>query len=698
MSSAEPSRIFMRRINVTQLLMPLGLLLSMNQCFCLPHLAMNKESMKEILIRSDYIPGELTKLCDLTIKKAKNLLDEIVNTPNSQQSLKGSLIKLENITAEFSDTTQPLCFMGYVSPNEALSKEGSECEQRVSQFLVNLFTRKDLYQCLQGNAIQKKELNANESKLLSEILKKFQENGLMLSEEKAEEVKILKEKLALIESQFSNYLNQDRSTVEFTLIELEGVPEAFISSLEKTGEGKYVVTTKEPHYIRIIENAKHSETRKIMQEAFENRAAFENTKLLEEAIQLRQKIADLIGFKNWVDYRLQFRMAQTSTHVLGFLNELREKLSKRNKTDLEKLLKFKQEIEPLSKTLDAWDIRYLAYQLKKRDLNLDTELIREYFPAAIVVSELFNVYSQLLGVQFSEDKAARVWADGVKLYKITDQKDKHVIGYFYADFIPRQGKYGHAAAFSLISGRLLENGQYSNPVSAIIANFSPPENGKPVLLSHDEVVTLFHEFGHIMHQTLTQAPYASLSGSSVDRDFVEAPSQMLENWAYSAEILNLVSGHYQDKNRKLPAQIIQKLVESRDFNQGYSYTRQLLFGLLDLNYHMMKGEVDTSQIYRKLHQEIIGIDAIKNSHFQASFGHLMGGYDAGYYGYLWSLVYAADMFTKFEKAGLRNPEVGLLYRKTVLEQGKMVDAFQILEEFLGRKPNFEAFYKNLHIE
>jgi thimet oligopeptidase len=216
-------------------------------------------------------------------------------------------------------------------------------------------------------------------------------------------------------------------------------------------------------------------------------------------------------------------------------------------------------------------------------------------------------------------------------------------------------------------------------------------------MKHEEVRTLFHEFGHIMHQTLTQAPYASLSGSSVDQDFVEAPSQMLENWVFSPEILKTISGHYKDHSKKLPPELLKKLIQARDFNQGYFYTRQLFLALLDMNYHTSSGKVDTTETYHHLYKELIGLDPMPTGHFQASFGHLMGGYDAGYYGYLWSEVYAADMFTRFEKEGLLSSKTGHDYRKYILEQGKMMDASDILEKFLGRKPNNEAFYKKLHI-
>jgi thimet oligopeptidase len=299
-------------------------------------------------------------------------------------------------------------------------------------------------------------------------------------------------------------------------------------------------------------------------------------------------------------------------------------------------------------------------------------------------------------VRFEQIPGAHSWSADVQLYKIINQADNRMIGYFYTDFIPRQAKYSHFASFSLINGRALPGG-YNQPISAIVGNFDPPLGGKPALMNHDDVVTVFHEFGHIMHQTLTRAPYASLSGSSVAQDFVEAPSQMLENWPWQTEILNLVSGNYQDHSQTLPQDLLKKMIDARDYQQGYYYTRQLMLALLDMSYHTATGAVDSTAVYNDLYKQLIGVEPVAGGHFAASFGHLMGGYDAGYYGYLWSEVYAADMFTVFQKTGTTDATAGGSYRSTILERGNMEDASDLLQQFLGRPSNNEAFLRKLHI-
>jgi thimet oligopeptidase len=307
---------------------------------------------------------------------------------------------------------------------------------------------------------------------------------------------------------------------------------------------------------------------------------------------------------------------------------------------------------------------------------------------------MFEIYAKVLGLRFLEVQNADVWAPGVKLYEIREAQDNSFIAHFYTDFVPREGKYNHFAAFPLVAGRMV-GGRYNPPVAAIVGNFAPPTDGKPSLFSHDEVETLFHEFGHIMHQTLTKAKYASLAGSSVARDFVEAPSQMLENWTWDKEMLKALSGHFKNSDKKLPDEIIEQLLMSRNFNKGYFFTRQLLFGIFDMTLHTETKPInDPTAIYKSLYKELTGIDPLPNTHFPAGFGHLMG-YSAGYYGYLWSLVYADDMFTKFEKDGLLSSKVGERYRKTILERGDTKEAQTLIEEFLGRKPSNKAFFKKL---
>jgi len=655
--------------------------------------APKNRSQKFSVIRYVYGDGELTKLCDRAIQEAKIELDRVGQVEPKEHRLENTLLQFEDILARFSDSTGPLVFMGYVSQKESLRKEASECEKKTSQFSVEVFTRKDLYDAIKDQKTQ----NVAQKRLLKETVAAFERNGLKLPGEKLTRLRELKQKLASLEAEFAANLNNDKTSVTFTKSELDGVPDSFIERLSKNSNGQYIVTTKSTDYVPVMQSARNAETRRRMMLAYNTRAGEVNTKLLEQALDLRRQIAEVLGYKTWADYRIADKMAKSSVKVLHFLNGLKSKLRQRNQADLNQLLKFKKESDPKARQLDSWDLTYLAYQLKKRDYQLDDEQIREYFPAEHVIKEMFAVYSQLLGVKFEKIEDADTWAPDVALYRILDSKTGELLAYFHTDFTPREGKYGHAAAFTLLNG-YLKDGHYTKPVSSIVANFNPPGNGKPSLLNHDEVETLFHEFGHIMHQTLTRAPYASLSGTSVKGDFVEAPSQMLENWVWSKSILNRLSGHYTDLNKKLPSDLISKMLQARDFNQGYFYTRQLFLGLFDYTIHTDSKTSDVTKLHDELYEKILGVKPIEGGRFAAGFGHMMGGYDAGYYGYLWSEVYAQDMFTRFENAKLLDPQTGMKYRSAILEKGNMVDPLNLLTEFLGRPPNQNAFFKRLGIK
>lgn len=644
-------------------------------------------------IRPNYAAGEIDKLCREAITEANTRLNTIAAIPLDSRTFDNALLAFENSLADFGAKTSPLTFMGYVSPVEATATESANCEEEVNKFWSTIFTKKEVFYALKG--IEPR--NEEERRLYSETIKQFERNGMNLPTDALNRVKALNERLAVLTAQFSKNLNADKSTLVFTAQELEGTSNNFLARLKQTPDGKYTATTKNPDYFEVMDNAENGETRRRMLFSYENRAALQNTALLEQAIEVRQELASVLGYPTWAEYQISANMAKSSKTVLGFLTSLKGKLQKRNQEELAQLLKLKQTVDPTATDIKPWDIRYFSNQLKKRDYAFDKNSIRAYFPANTVLNGMFAVYSRLLGIRLTLVEDANLWAPDVKLYSIENAADGHHIGYFYADLFPRPGKYGHAAAFTLIKGRSV-SGVYVPTVSAIVANFNPPTLNTPALLSHEDVETLFHEFGHIMHQTLTTAPYASLSGTAVAIDFVEAPSQMLENWVWSPEILALLSGHYQHPEEKLPADLLEKMLCARDFNQGYFYTRQLLFGLLDMEYHTTSGHVDITAVYNRLFAELFGITPMEGGHWPAGFGHLMGGYDAGYYSYLWSEVYSEDMFTRFQTGGLLNSEIGLQYRQAILEKGNMADAMNLLCLFLGREPSTAAFFKRLKIE
>jgi thimet oligopeptidase len=317
--------------------------------------------------------------------------------------------------------------------------------------------------------------------------------------------------------------------------------------------------------------------------------------------------------------------------------------------------------------------------------------VRQYFPVEKVIAGVFGIYEKLLAVHFDELRPAIAWAPGVTEYSITDNATGAAIGWFFVDLYPRDGKYEHTAMFPIRAGRAIPGG-VQRPVSAIIGNWPPGEPGKQALLSHDDVITFFHEFGHLMHQSLSRAPYETLYGTNVRRDFVEAPSQMLENWMWQPSILKEISSSVTT-GRPLPDGLIQKMIAAKHVADGMNWSAQAFYASYDMRLHSAGAKVEPTALWFKLEKELTPLAGVPGTIPEAGFGHLMGGYDAGYYGYLWSRVYAQDMFSVFEKGGLESPVVGMRYRKDILERGGLVEPDVLLHDFLGREVQYEPFYK-----
>lgn len=311
---------------------------------------------------------------------------------------------------------------------------------------------------------------------------------------------------------------------------------------------------------------------------------------------------------------------------------------------------------------------------------------------------MLSIYESILGLKFESIKDSKCWNADVKLIRVSNAADGQLVGHLYLDLFPRDGKYTHAACFDLIPGYVKSDGTRNYPVSAIVGNFNKPTSSKPSLLNQNEVVTYFHELGHAMHQLCARTTFARFHGTNVETDFVEAPSQMLENWCYDKVALSKLSQHYVSKD-SLPSEIIDAIVKAKNVNAGLSNLRQIFFGLFDMSIHMSDGHVDTTKIWTRLKKEISMIESQEGTYPAASFGHMMGGYDSGYYGYLWSQVFSADMFfTRFFREGILNSKTGADYRACILQPGGSRDASEMIRNFLGRDPNQEAFLKSIGLQ
>lgn len=637
-----------------------------------------------------YTVEQVKALPEAVIKELEEKLKVLVNIPGPQRNFRNTMLAFELAVSDFSEAVQIPILLAYVSDNADLRAAGQELELKISQYSVDLFTREDVFGALNEYADKGEKLDEVDARLLEKTLLDFKRNGLGLEPRKKNKVKKLMKELIGLELQFSKNLREVNDTLEVTEAELKGLPEDYKVRLKKTEKGGYLVTMNTPDYVPFMDSAEDGDARRRLEHKVNNRCVPVNIELMESAIALRRKIGKLLGYPTFADYVLADRMAKNSETVFKFMERTQAKLKKKGRKELRARLKLKGGED---KVLRAWEWRYYNNLLKKTRYSIDHEKIKEYFPVETVVKGMFEVFGEVFGARF-EPAALNTWHKDVRAYEVKNL-DGSVAAYFYFDLFPREGKYKHAACFGLRHGRELEDGSYELPAAAIVANFPPPSGDAQPLLKFDDVVTLFHEFGHVTHNIFTKAKYGKFSGTSVSRDFVEVPSKMLENWAYDPAVLRRISGHYKNPAEKLPEALIRKLIEAKNMDSGLVYLRQIFFSLLDLRYHTARGKVDTTKVYDKLMKKISLIPLSPDCHPQANFGHLMGGYEAGYYSYLWSEVIAQDLFGAFEASGVLNPETGKKYRELILAPGRSYDEAAQVEKFLGRPAGEDAFLKSI---
>jgi thimet oligopeptidase len=464
--------------------------------------------------------------------------------------------------------------------------------------------------------------------------------------------------------------------------------------LDKDAEsGKRKVTLKYPEILPVMRFCKAPETRKEMDKARSSQCQNVNVALFEKALSIRHELAHLLNFKSHADYVLDTRMAKNSENVFNFLDDLRTRLKEGGEKELKILGDLKQKEEGDSKIL-SWDFNYYLRLLKETQYEVDETAIKNYFPFEKVFNGLLSIIQETFNLKFEEVKNFEKWHDDVRLFNVFDNDNGTFSGQFYLDLFPREGKYTHFAAFPLQCHYLKEDGTEQHAVSAMVCNFTKPTATAPSLLKHDEVVTLWHEFGHLAHGFTTKSKYGRFSGTSVERDFVEMPSQFMENYCWEKEALRRISSHYET-GEPLPDSLIDKMIDAKNVGVALFNLRQLFFAIFDMQSHTLPPPIDSGALFSKLRTEVSLIPNVEGTNSAASFGHLMGGYDSGYYGYLYSQVFSADMFSEFKEKGIFSKEVGKKYRQTVLETGGMKDGLDILHNFLGRAPRSDAFLRSI---
>ena len=635
---------------------------------------------------------------DEAMRTVDRLADELVSVPDGRRSFENTVLPLDEISNVFTQASGSFGFLSQVSADEELRNAAHRQEERLSVFAAGLGFREDIDRALKAYATRA-ELEAlpdDARRLLEFALRDYRRNGLDLPKRTRDELQSLQERLVGLGIQFRKNIDDYEDYIEIGRDELDGLPDSFVERLrtvEVDGAVRYRVGLDYPELHPFLDSAHDAERRRELFHKNHNKSADTNIEILEEALGVRSSMSKLLGYESWAAYALEIKMAKQADAVQEFLVDLEERLQPKLASDLARLSEEQERRTGAKGPVDIADWRYYTNQVVQDQYQVDPFEVAAHFPLDAVLDGMFRIYEELVGVKFVRraDVAETAWHEDAQPFDIVDPGSGEALARFYMDLYPRPGKFGHAAAFTLRGGRDVGGDSYQRPISAIVANFTKPTESSPSLLRHTEVVTLFHEFGHILHQTLTTSRYSRFSGTRVERDFVEAPSQMLEHWCWEADVLSRFSRHHETGD-PLPPSLIKRMIEAKYTSSAIATLRQVYFSRLDLAYHTETGH-STDAIARELHS-ITGFPFPEGTHFQAGFGHLFG-YDAGYYGYLWSRVFGDDMFTRFEAPGASVAGVGAEYRQHILEPGGTADADRLIYRFLGREPNADAFLREL---
>lgn len=640
----------------------------------------------------DLAPAE----AEARVKLEKDLA-ALIAIPQAERTFENTIMGYERAFDNYGNALGMSGFLSYVSTDKKFRDAANDLQMQISQYMVDVATRRDVYKAIREYTDTNPRLDPVQAKLVKEMLIGFKNSGMDLNDADLEKFKALNKEKAEYIIKFDKNIQEYKDPLAVTQEQLKGLGEDYIKKLSKTDDGKYLVTLDYPDYVPFMQNADDEQARKELEFKFNRRGGQENVELLEKTLTLRREIARLLGYKNHAELRLEDRMAKNPKTVMAFLKDLQKKLKPLGKKEDKEMIAYKNsKTGKNSRTLYSWESGYWSNKFRKENLELDSEKIKEYFPSQVVIDGMLDLFGGVFGITF-EPVDIPVWHPDVKAFKIKDKASGELVAYFYMDLYPREGKYKHAACFGLVEGEEKQDGTYQIPFVAIVANLNKPSGDTPSLLKHSEVETLFHEFGHVLHNALTKAKYSAFSGTSVSWDFVEAPSQMLERWAWDPQVLKKISKHYKT-GEALPDDLIKRMIAAKNFGAGGMYLRQDFFAQYDMTLHTVDTTPDTTKLYFELTKKIRGLPLTKGTIPQASFGHIMGGYDAGYYGYLWSEVIAEDFFGEFKKNGIFNPETGLKFRREILEKGGTLDEEKMVENFLGRPADNKPFLKSIGLE
>ena len=651
----------------------------------------------------DQTPEAVDGSMKSAIATANKALDQIGAQDLTKVTFKSTIIALDDLGYQARLTANKATIIKETNTSAAMRTAAENAVKLFQDWAVGVDYREDVYRAVKAFEKTQPKLTGEDAKLLKETLRDYRRAGLELSPGKRQEVEKLRKDLSKLGTDFDSNIVEVQAPVVFTKAQLEGVPESFLASPGiKTGDDAFTVKANITwQYTAVMENAKSEEVRKRLYAIHDSMGKEKNVAVLNQMLALRNRIALRLGYKSWADFQTEIKMAKSAAGAEKYINDLIAGTQPKFSAEVEEMRKLKAaETKDPNTKIGVWDFRYYNNQVKKQKYAVDTEALRAYFPFQKTLEGMFNIYQSIFGLKFEKIAVPQKWIDDLQLYAVTDASTGEPLGMFYLDMFPREGKYNHFAEFEIIGGKLLPSGKYQRPTVALLCNFPPPSEGKPSLLTHTDVETLFHEFGHALHTIVTRAKYSRFSGTNVPGDFVEAPSQMLQNWVWDRKVLDTFAADYRDPSKEIPAETIAKLNDAKLATVGTYYRRQFAFASLDLALHAPHPEnkpYDAVAISNPILERVF-LPIAPETTFVSYFGHL-NGYDAGYYGYAWADAIAADMATVFESAkdGYLDKQAGLRLRRDIYEPGDSRDITESIEKFLGRKQSVQPFLKKIGI-
>lgn len=613
-------------------------------------------------------------LCESSLEKSTALLNTILEYQGAK-TIATILEPLNEIDILMDSAWNKAAVYANAHPEKSVRDLADTCSQKFSQFYTELGLSKPLYEAV--SSINLDSADTDTRRVVELLLQDFRRAGVDKDPTTREKIRALNEELTIIEQEFDNNINNSVRFIELdSVAELDGLPKDYIEAHPPNETGKIIITTNYPDYQPFMRYATNDKRRKQLMREFLNRAYPENEPVLKSMLEKRYELARLLGYQNYAEYITENKMIKTPGNADAFIQQVSESAQVAYDRENQLLLTRLRQIDPDANIVNGWQTSYLLELLRKEKYALDSKELREYFHYQHARDGIFNLISRLFGVEI---KSANMpsWHEDVETYEIWENNT--VIARFYLDMHPRDGKYKHAAEYSLISG--IKGRQI--PEAALLCNF--PDG----LMEHSQVEVFLHEFGHLIHQLFAVSDHwVALSGIRNETDFVEAPSQMLEEWVWDADTLKTFA--INDKNQIIPDALIEKIQAARYFGKGIGTRRQMMFAGLSLNFYNRKPDFELSTLAQEIIQKHYPYDNIENTYFYVNFGHL-GGYSAVYYTYMWSKVIALDMFSRFEEHGITNPIIAGRYRNKILAPGPKKDAADLVQDFLGRPYNFEAF-------